>query len=148
MTNMATALFVYKFGSWDRNSGAVNSLLILARGQPIALLGNYRVSKQLGKPAEQNLIHATGCKHPSLIYCILASCYIRFTLNICYFVHQCNTFTSYFLLIVDMFRPRAAIFRFYSILSRNWCSVILPMWCCQPCASPDVVLIVSVPLLE
>jgi hypothetical protein len=29
------------------------------------------------------------------IYCILASCYIRFTLNICSFVHQCNTFTFY-----------------------------------------------------
>jgi hypothetical protein len=24
------------------------------------------------------------------VYCILASCYIRFTLNICSFVHQCN----------------------------------------------------------
>jgi hypothetical protein len=23
------------------------------------------------------------------LYCILASCYIRFTLNICSFVHQC-----------------------------------------------------------
>jgi hypothetical protein len=31
------------------------------------------------------------------IYCILASCYIRLTLNICSFVHQCNTFTSYIL---------------------------------------------------
>jgi hypothetical protein len=30
------------------------------------------------------------------IYCILASCYIRFTLNICSFVHQCNTFTFLF----------------------------------------------------
>jgi hypothetical protein len=57
------------------------------------------------------------------LYCILASCYIRLTLNICYFVHQCNTFTSYFLLIV-MFRPHAAIFRCYSILSRSWCSVM------------------------
>jgi hypothetical protein len=44
-------------------------------------------------------------------------------LNICYFVHQCNTFTSYFLLIVDMFRPHTAIFRCYSILSRS-CSVM------------------------
>jgi hypothetical protein len=26
-----------------------------------------------------------------MIYCILASCYIRLTLNICYFVRQCNT---------------------------------------------------------
>jgi hypothetical protein len=41
----------------------------------------------------------------SRIYCILASCYIRFTLNICSFVHQCNTFTFYLLLLVDMFRP-------------------------------------------
>jgi hypothetical protein len=48
------------------------------------------------------------------------------TLNICSFVHQCNTFTSYFLLIVDMFRPHTAIFRCYtsSILSRSWCSVM------------------------
>jgi hypothetical protein len=29
-----------------------------------------------------------------LLYCILASCYIRLTLNICSFVRQCNTFTS------------------------------------------------------
>jgi hypothetical protein len=29
-----------------------------------------------------------------VIYCILASCYIRLTLNICSFVRQCNTFTS------------------------------------------------------
>jgi hypothetical protein len=29
-----------------------------------------------------------------IVYCILASCYIRLTLNICSFVHQCNTFTS------------------------------------------------------
>jgi hypothetical protein len=57
------------------------------------------------------------------IYCIV-SCYIRLTLNICYFVHQCNTFTSYFLLIVDMFRPHTAIFKCYSILSRSWCSVM------------------------
>jgi hypothetical protein len=28
------------------------------------------------------------------LYCILASCYIRLTLNICSFVRQCNTFTS------------------------------------------------------
>jgi hypothetical protein len=32
-------------------------------------------------------------------------------LNICSVVHQCNTFTSYILLIVDMFRPHTAIFR-------------------------------------
>jgi hypothetical protein len=30
----------------------------------------------------------------SWVYCILASCYIRLTLNICSFVRQCNTFTS------------------------------------------------------
>jgi hypothetical protein len=52
-------------------------------------------------------------------YCILASCYIRFTLNICSFIHQCNTFTFYFLLIVDMFRPHTAIFKCYSILSKS-----------------------------
>jgi hypothetical protein len=46
------------------------------------------------------------------------------TLDICSFVHQCNTFTSYFLLIVDMFRPHTAIFRCYSILSRSWYSVM------------------------
>jgi hypothetical protein len=59
-----------------------------------------------------------------LLYCILASCYIRFTLNICAFVHQCSTFTFYFLLFVDMFRPHTAIFRCYSIFSRSWCSVM------------------------
>jgi hypothetical protein len=63
-------------------------------------------------------------KHPQSIYCILASFYIRFTLNSCSFVHQCNTFTFYFLLIVDMFRPHPAIFRCYCILSRSWCSVM------------------------
>jgi hypothetical protein len=55
-------------------------------------------------------------KHMRIIYCILASCYIRLTLNICSFVHQCNTFTSYFLFIVDMFWLHTAIFRCYSIL--------------------------------
>jgi hypothetical protein len=45
-------------------------------------------------------------------YCILASCYIRFTLNICSFVHQCNTFTFYFLLFVDMFQPHH--------IGKNW----------------------------
>jgi hypothetical protein len=58
------------------------------------------------------------------------------TLNICSFVHQCNTFTI--LLIVDMFRPHTAIFKCYSILSRSWCSVMpifLPMPGCQPSSS-------------
>jgi hypothetical protein len=32
------------------------------------------------------------------------------SLNICSFVHQCNTFTSYILLIVDMFRPHTAVY--------------------------------------
>jgi hypothetical protein len=32
------------------------------------------------------------------VYCILASCYIRLTLNICSFVRQCNIFTSWILL--------------------------------------------------
>jgi hypothetical protein len=45
-------------------------------------------------------------------------------LNICSFVHQCNTFTFYFLLFVDMLRPHTAILRCYSILSRSWCSVM------------------------
>jgi hypothetical protein len=88
-----------------------------------------------------------------ILYCILASCYIRLTLNICSFVHQCNTFTFYFLLIADMFRPHTAIFRCYSILSRSWCSVMpifayvmLPAMC--QTSSPDVVLIFSVRLLE
>jgi hypothetical protein len=53
----------------------------------------------------------------SYTYCILASCYIRFTLNICTFVHQCNTFTFYLILLVHMFRPHTAIFNCYSILS-------------------------------
>jgi hypothetical protein len=44
--------------------------------------------------------------------------------NICSFVHQCNTFTSYILLIVDIFRPHTAIFRCYSILSRS-CTQLL-----------------------
>jgi hypothetical protein len=61
-------------------------------------------------------------KNNITVYCILASCYIRFTLNICSFVHQCNTFTFYFLLFVDMFRPHTAIFKCYNILSRSWCN--------------------------
>jgi hypothetical protein len=28
------------------------------------------------------------------MYCILASCYIRLTLNICSFIHQCNTIST------------------------------------------------------
>jgi hypothetical protein len=46
-------------------------------------------------------------------------------LKICSFVHQCNTFTSYILLIVDMFRPHTAIFRclylfIYLFTNCNW----------------------------
>jgi hypothetical protein len=37
---------------------------------------------------------AVNNNNNSKIYCILASCYIRLTLNICSFVRQCNTFTS------------------------------------------------------
>jgi hypothetical protein len=48
----------------------------------------------------------------------------NFLLNICSFVHQCNTFTFYLLLLVDMFRPHTAIFKCYSVLPRNWCSVM------------------------
>jgi hypothetical protein len=33
------------------------------------------------------------------------------------------TFTFYYLLFVDMFRPHTAIFRCYSILSRSWCYI-------------------------
>jgi hypothetical protein len=71
-------------------------------------------------------------------------------MNVCSFVHQCNTFTFYFLLFVDMFRPHTAIFRYYNILSRNWCSVmpISVMSWRQPCASAYGVLIISVRLLE
>jgi hypothetical protein len=82
------------------------------------------------------------------------------TLNICSFVHQCNTFTFYFLLIVDMFRSHTAIFRCYSILSRSWCSVMrisayvmLPAmcfswWCayCQ-CLSVNYIMLCFVMLI-
>jgi hypothetical protein len=41
------------------------------------------------------------------------------------------TFTFYYLLFFDMFRPHTAIFKYYSILSRSWCSV-MPIFClCQ-----------------
>jgi hypothetical protein len=63
-----------------------------------------------------------------IVYCILASCYIRLTLNICSFVRQCNTFISYFLLIVDMFRPHMAIFRCYSIPSSRSCCSAMPIF--------------------
>jgi hypothetical protein len=59
---------------------------------------------------------------------LLENCIKIELLHICSFVHQCNTFTSYFLLIVDMFRPHTAIFKCYSILSGRWCSV-MPMPC-------------------
>jgi hypothetical protein len=60
------------------------------------------------------------------------------------------TFTFYFLLFVDMFRPHTAIFKCYNILSRSWCSVMqfFPMLECQPHAPADGVLIVSVRVLE
>jgi hypothetical protein len=57
------------------------------------------------------------------IYCILASCYIRFKLNICSIVHQYNIH-FYFLLFVDMFRPHTAIFK----CSCWWCA-----YCQCPC---------------
>jgi hypothetical protein len=62
------------------------------------------------------------------------------SMNICSFVHQCNTFTFYFLLFVDMFRPHTAIFKGYSILPRNWCSV-MPIFACH-CASHVLLLMV------
>jgi hypothetical protein len=56
--------------------------------------------------------------------------------------NQCNTFTSYILLIVDMLRHHTAIFRCYSILSRSWCSVMpmfayvmLPAMCFSRCCA-------------
>jgi hypothetical protein len=82
-------------------------------------------------------------------WCIIAV----ITLNICSFVHQCNTFTFYFLLFVDMFRPHTAIFRCYSLLSRSWCSVMpifayvmVPAmcfcWWCAYCQCPCVIIFV------
>jgi hypothetical protein len=79
---------------------------------------------------------------------------IKPALNICSFVHPCNTFTSYFLLIVDMFRPHMAIFRciVYSSEAGALLCQFLPMWCCQPCASHVLLLMLclffSVRLLE
>jgi hypothetical protein len=78
---------------------------------------------------------------------------IIFALNICSFVHQCNAFTFYFLLIVYIFRPHTAIFKCYSILCRSWCSVMpifayvmLPdmcfSWCCAYCQCPFVTIFV------
>jgi hypothetical protein len=79
---------------------------------------------------------SAGSLTPVFLYCILASCYVRLTLNICSFLHQCNTFTSYILLIVGMFRPHTAIFKCYSILSRSWCSVMpISAYLCFRCYS-------------
>jgi hypothetical protein len=91
----------------------------------VALLRKFLFNFRLGVPTRasksrylSNFLHVLASLS---IYCTLASCYIRLTMNICSFVHQCNTFTSYILLIVDVFRPHTAIFRRYSILSRSWC---------------------------
>jgi hypothetical protein len=76
-------------------------------------------------------------------YSILHLIFVLLSINV--------TFTFYFLLIVDMFRPQTSIFRCYSILSRSWCSVMpifLPLSGCQPCAPADGVLIVSALVLE
>jgi hypothetical protein len=43
--------------------------------------------------------HSSGSNFSSVLFNNL------YKLSTCSFVHQCNTFTSYFLLIVDMFRP-------------------------------------------
>jgi hypothetical protein len=67
--------------------------------------------------------------------------YLPGIVNICSFVHQCNTFTSYFLLIVDMFRHHTAIFRCYSILSRSWCS-LMPIFAYVRVASHVLLLMV------
>jgi hypothetical protein len=50
---------------------------------------------------------------PTLVYILI---FVLLSINI--------TFTFYFLLFVDMFRPHTAIFRCYNILSRSWCSVM------------------------
>jgi hypothetical protein len=68
------------------------------------------------------------CKVFAVVECSVCQMKEDFKLNICSFVHQYNTFTSYILLIVDMFRPYTAISRCYSILSGSWCSV-MPISC-------------------
>jgi hypothetical protein len=77
-------------------AGFLNPIGVVAtvRRQRLALflVGQWRRIHQKVK---------TESRLRKFIYCILASCYVRLTLNICSFVHQCNTFTSYFLLIVD-----------------------------------------------
>jgi hypothetical protein len=89
-------------------------------------------------------------EHP-LIYCILASCYIRFTLNICSFVHQCNIhfFIVYYLSsCFGLTRPSSSVIVYSPEAGALLCQFFLPMTGCQPCAPADGVLIVSVRVLE
>jgi hypothetical protein len=64
------------------------SLHKISNGNGVRVV-NFATSKNLSRKYDVPTL-----QHPQL-YCILASCYIRLTLNICSFVHQCNTFTSY-----------------------------------------------------
>jgi hypothetical protein len=99
-------------------------------------------------------VSATNSQTGQACNCIPNKSFVDGQLNVCSFVHQCNTFTFYFLLFVDMFRPHTAIFGCYSILSRGWCSVMpifayvmLPAmcfcWWCAYCQCPFVRIFVS-----
>jgi hypothetical protein len=104
--------------------------------------GRAPVSYLTANRAAGATVHATKLHPPHQWYStFLHLIFVPLSINV--------TFTYYYLLFVEMFRPHTAIFMCYSILSRSWCSVMpifLPMSGCQPCASPDVVLIVSVRL--
>jgi hypothetical protein len=69
-----------------------------ARRQDMLTDCQQRVTLNLATGAWTTMRHPARNNFPYIVYCILASCYIPLTLNICSFVRQCNTFTSYILL--------------------------------------------------
>jgi FlaA1/EpsC-like NDP-sugar epimerase len=56
----------------------------------IYVLVRPKKGKEVSARLEELIKNPVSTKLGVLIYCILGSCYISFTLNICSFVHQCN----------------------------------------------------------
>jgi hypothetical protein len=115
-----------------------------------ALLGQH-VASIAGTWTLSSLLHSRPqTVRGNILYCILASCYIRFTLNICSFVHQCNTFTFFIFYYsstcfgltwpssgVTVYSPKAG-----ALLCQFFAYVMLPAmcfcWCCAYCQCPFV----------
>jgi hypothetical protein len=79
-----------------------------------------------------------------IVYCILASYYIRFTLNICSFVYQCNINFLFFIIRRHVLASHGHLQVLQHTLQKLvlWYANFLPMSGCQSCASHVLLLMV------